>query len=63
MSKLYFYSLASKKELKELKEVGKDWEDVSIISLILDDVEKMEPDILKQLGEDIVAELIKHNKK
>jgi len=63
MSKLYFYSLACKEPLKELKEIGKKWKGVSIIGLCLEDMEKMTPETFNQLGRDIVAKLIEHNNK
>ena len=56
---LYIYSLASETELPELKDIGKEWKDVSIISLHLTNMNEMKEDELIELGEKIIKGLVK----
>jgi len=60
---LYIYSLASRTELKELKEIGKEWKDVGIVSILLGDTNESNPESLGKLGGEILAKLIEHNNK
>lgn len=54
--------MSSERELVELKNLGKDWEGVSLISLSVD-IDSLKKDELKKLGEDIISGLIKSKQK